>query len=477
MRIVLSLLACLVVGLAAGLWFRPALDGWRGAQEVAAPEDDHEDHAEPFIGLSQAAYETLGIRLQTLAPEPYDVTIRLPAEVVELPGLSAGKLASPVAGVVTDVLAMPGMTVEPGDALFVVRVIDERVIEAQLELLTALTRLENVESELSRLGPLAQSGAVAQRRPLELEYEKRELSGQIDRLSQELIVRGLPAEQLEKLRSERTLQDRLVVRLPAPQQQAEQATAMAVRPASWTEADRPSGESTVETLLVTPGQAVARGDALCELAHHRQLYLAARAFADEVDQLSQAAEAGQTVTAEFVAAGGGRELRPGLPIRYVAGHVDPETQTYLAYVALPNELLRETRDAQGRRYRTWRYKVGQRAHVRAPVRRIEGGFVLPPEAVATDGPEPLVFRKPTFQEHAAHAAEEAAAGHDHVEPYIEFLPVPVTVLHRDAHRVVVAPGDLLRAGSQTAATGAYPLYLAFKSQQEGGGGHHHDHDH
>lgn len=484
-KFILSVL-CALLGVGGGLWLRPQLGPMTSAVTDAGEADHHEDHDdshhEELIELSAEAYQSLGVQTAKLQTENYQVSIRVPAQVAELPGVSASKLAAPVAGVVTRVLSLPGMSVEPGDALFVLRVIDERAVEAQVELLETLTQIEIAESELARLGPLANSGAVSQRRPLELEYQKKGLLARIDRLGQELLMRGMPADQLEALRQNRRLQEEWVVRLPDPRAMPSRPEELSddaadgrvnVQLAAWTAEDAASSEATVEELLVAPGQSVARGDALCDLAHHTNLYLVAAIFPDEVDAVIEAANADLSVEGEFTGADGAIEILSGLPIRYVANHVDPATQTYEAYIALPNKLLRETTDpSTNQRYRTWKYKVGQRAHVKIPVKQIVGKYVLPVEAVVSDGADNLVFRRPTFREHAS-------MGHHHgeEEPFAEFLPIPVAVVHRGVHQVVVEPSEKIAAGAEVVVSAAYPLYLVKRTQAEGGAGHDHGHGH
>jgi multidrug efflux pump subunit AcrA (membrane-fusion protein) len=384
------------------------------------------------------------------------------------------------------------------------RVTDERLVDAQLQLLEALTRVEIVEAELERLAPYAETGAVAGRKRIDLEYERRELASRIDLKMQELLGRGLPPEQVDRVRTTRKLADTVEVRMPPREGVADfdergelQRVAFegnAVVEPGANDARDGASEMTVEELFVNPGQSVARGDALCDLAHHRTLFLRASAFEADMGAISAAAAADTLVTAQFseVDYHSNVSSESGLPIRFIANHVDPTTQTYEVYVTLPNESLHSTRDSIGRTYRTWRYKVGQRAHVVVPTETVPGQIVLPATAVAVDGPLAYVFREhvepPVPHLHDDHGNHVDADGNrldEHADEHedaheaiaLEVEPVPVVVVERQAKRVVIAPGGELKPGDRVATTGGYQLFLAWKAQAEGGGGHHHDHDH
>jgi multidrug efflux pump subunit AcrA (membrane-fusion protein) len=497
----------LTIGLVAGFALRPQVASWTGAASAAAHDDHaaedgddhHEDHAEheDHIALTAEGVANLRLELAEVKLSDHQRSVRIPAEVVELPGVSEGQVAAPVAGVVTEVLAVPGVCVEPGDLLFRMRVTDERLVDAQLQLLESLTRLEIVEAELERLAPYAESGAVAGRKRIDLEYERRELVSRIDLKTQELLGRGLPPEQVDRVRTTGKLADTIEVRMPPREGVADFEPQTAVAPAAFEADAEPAAadgasEMTVEELFVNPGQSVARGAALCDLAHHRTLFLRASAFEADMGAISAAAAADARVTAQF-SEGDYHSDTPSesdLPIRFVANHVDPQTQTYEVYVTLPNDSLHSTRDALGRTYRTWRYKVGQRAHVVVPTETVPGQIVLPAAAVATDGPLAYVFREHVeppvphlHDDHGNHVdadgdpLDEHAAEHGSSETIVlEVEPVPVVVVERQAKQVVIAPGGELKPGDRVAMTSAYQLFLAWKAQAEGGGGHHH-HDH
>lgn len=480
--------------------------GWTSTEvaghddEHADEHDDHDDHEEegPHVALTKEAFDTLRLRLEPLEVADYQQTDTIPAEVVEFPGVSAYKLAAPVHGVVTAIAAEPGASAAPGDALFEVQITDERVLDAQLQLIESLTRLDIVREELARLRPLSESGAVSGRQRRDLDYERRELDTTIRLRRDELIVRGLPESEVDTLINTGRLLRTVVVRVPPRTDSlgtaADRTPMPAVQTVAWHE-EAVAEDFSIERLLVEPGQTVERGEALCDLASHAQLYLRVRAFERDVPRLARLAEQNETLTAEFghslESHGPTSSIVSDLQIRYVANHVEPGTQLYACYVPLKNELLHESVGPTGRRYRTWRFSVGQRAHLLLPTKQISGHVPLPIEAVAIEGPNAFVFR-PHVEEHNplfcdddhgdddhdnddADHEEDHDDHEDHEEAFAELEPVPVTLLYRDNHTAVIALGDKLKPGDLIAKNGAYQLHLAIQAAAGGGGGGHHHH--
>lgn len=489
--------ALILSALIAGFLVR----GWVAASALERhseqEHDEHEHDEEPHVDLSKEAFETLRLRLEPVQIAAFEKTITLPAEVAEFPGVSASKLAAPVDGVVTAIAAEPGATTAAGEALFEIQITDERVLDAQLQLLESLTRLQIVQEELDRLRPLAASGAVSGRQRRDLDYEGRELETTIRLRRDELIVRGLPEDQVDALVDQKQMIKRLLVRVPnrssslAGDTRSDSSRSI-VKAVAWKEAGVVDDFS-IESLLVQPGQTVKRGEALCDLASHARLYLRVQAFERDVPLLAKLSESGTPVSAEFghslESHGPTSTVVPGLQVRYVANHVETDSQAYACYIPLANELLNESTGPTGRRYRTWRFSVGQRAHVLLPIEQIMGQIPLPVGAVAIEGADAFVFVP--HEEHDHEDADESHEedeqddhdshdDHDHEEEHEAFVtlePLPVTVLYRDARTVVVAADGELKPGDTIAMNAAYQLRLAVQAEAEGGGGHGHDHGH
>ena len=94
----------------------------------------------------------------------------------------------------------------------------------------------------------------------------------------------------------------------------------------------------------------------------------------------------------------------------------------------------------------WRFKPGQRCELSIAQETILHGFVLPPEAVATDKSAAFVFEQVDVHEGKR-----------------VWTKRPVRILYRDANAVVIAPDETIRAGMKIAATGAEQLYVALGS--------------
>src|ERR1700754_1944364 len=56
-----------------------------------------------------------------------------------------------------------------------------------------------------------------------------------------------------------------------------------------------------------------------------------------------------------------------LPLVFVSGEIDAESRTLKFYVDLPNTILRDSKNADGQRFLTWKYRPGQRLQLRVPV--------------------------------------------------------------------------------------------------------------
>ena len=134
------------------------------------------------------------------------------------------------------------------------------------------------------------------------------------------------------------------------------------------------------------------------------------------------------------------------PRSYLADKVEPESRALRFYVTLPNRLVREDRQACGRRFVYWQFRPGQRTEIKVPVERWTDRIVLPVEAVAQDGAEAYVFE----------------ANGDH------FDRRPVRVEYRDQRSVVIANDGSLKLGGLVAESAAHEMQLALKNKAGGG---------
>lgn len=456
----------------------------QAVSEVASGHHHHDDH----IDISAPAARSLGVRLEEVKLSSFARSLHLPAEVIEKPGQSGLAVTAPVQGIIRQIHLLPGQSIENGDLLFTLQVADEPLEAAQLSLLESVTRIAVAETELERLNPLAETGAIVGRRKLELEYQLKQLTSEQSARIQELQLRGLSAQQVESIIEQRRLVNEIEIRLETRQSLdglADRATASlrltsieGTDSTGWQVAESSGSDGpifTVERLDVFPGRLVRKGEELCHIANHYELFLRGDAFESDVVAIRNAMQHQWKVTAEMGLADSRIEVE-NLTISHLDNHVDPLSQTFPFYMALPNRVVGERMDSEGRLFRSWQFKPGQRAHVYLPTDFWPDSIVLPREAIVRSGPESFAFRLApgsAFQRRLA--PSERLSRLDRMRTW-ELEPVPVEVLHQDRRSVVIAQGDQLNLGDLVVVSRAYQVYLAWKLQLSGeGGGHDHHH--
>lgn len=470
-------------GAAAGLWFYPQVFPATAAVDEHDHDADHEEeHAHDgqeeegdHVALTKQAFENLQLRLDHPTKGAYWKSTLVPGKVVEIPGRSDLTVSTPVAGVIESVNVVPGETIPLETPLFEIRLTDEALLAAQAKYLETLTQQEVAQQEIGRLTPLINSGAVPGSKKRELEYEVKQLVAKQTTTLQELRGRGMPEPQIDALRRTRTLASTLAVFAPK-----------FVRETKGNE-DAPNGYS-IENLLVHPGKSVERGESLCTVAYHQKLYVEGTAFEVDLPVLSRIAQQGWMIDAETVVESQGHSHAAPMQLELlrVDNHVNETMQTVRFFLELPNEVT-QTLSEDNRQFEQWKFRPGQRLHLRLPEERWENQITLPTDAVVVDGPNAFVFAEHIHDDEHDHGHDDAHDhgqddGHDHEEEhehdvFIELEPVPVHVLHRDDKTVVIADDGQLHDDERIALNSAYKLYLAMKMQAGGGGGHHHDHDH
>ncbi|MHC4880452.1 MAG: efflux RND transporter periplasmic adaptor subunit [Planctomycetota bacterium] len=476
-----------------GVWLALGVTEPQDADDHAHDHDDGEDGGE-HLDLTDVELRAIGLRTKRVAPADFVRTVSVPGMVIEKPGHSGRTISSKVHGIIREVFCAQGQLVRPGDPLFDLELTGDAFATSQSALLETLLQIETTGKELARISDLAKQNLVPGRQKIELEYELSQLQKKRDLRRQELLVRGLTNTQIDTIVDTGVLLDRIMVRVPARQV----APPAVIQPTAAIAVDEPgllsesatSGNTsindarldvyTVETIDVHPGASVSPGQQLGHLAWHDVLYVEGYAFERDLDMLATLHERDGEVSIEF--GSHDEEVRlGGLALRFLDNHVDPDTGTFRFYLELANEVLIDSRDEQGLQYRSWRFKPGQRLHIRVPVETYSQQFVLPEEAIFEDSLLAFVFRRTrVIEEHAHdHGPDEAHEhGHDHDDDHefvYEFEKVPVRILHRDRSQVVVAANGELKADDRIAWNSAYQLHLTMQSGS--GGGHSHDHGH
>jgi multidrug efflux pump subunit AcrA (membrane-fusion protein) len=341
--------------------------------------------------------------------------------------------------VVRRVLAVPGDTVRPGQALFILRLTSETLQSSQTELYKAAQDLKIAQETLKR--NLAGESSLPERivREARLQVRRLEVSRKAHR--QDLATRGLTPEQIDQVEGGRFLGE-ITVRVPG-----QFASAPSPGPCPLLE---------VEELKVQLGEQVQAGHVLCLLADHQSLYVEGRGFKEDAPLVARSAEHGWPVDVSFTEDRDGDwpALTQELTIQYLANAIDPTSQTFPFYVPLSNQHREYSR--AGKTYRLWRFRPGQRVRLGVRVRKFEGVFVLPADAVVRAGPDAFVFRQngDAFDRKAVH------------------------VVFEDHHSAVIANDGSITPGNYIAHNAAVALERARKAKAAGDeGGHGHDHHH
>jgi cobalt-zinc-cadmium efflux system membrane fusion protein len=441
------------------------------------------------LDLTDSEIRSIGLRTKKIELGDFVRTSAVPGMVIEKPGHSGRTISSKVHGIVHEVFCSQGQLVRPGDPLFDLELTGDAFVTSQSALLETLLQIETTSKELARIAALAEQNLVPGRQKIELEYELSQLQKKRDLRRQELLVRGLTNRQIDSVVQSGILLDRITIHVPSPKVPSEpaiqpvSATTIASlsesgstenTPDATTEAGRAEA-FTVELIAVHPGASVAPGDTLAHLAWHDILYVEGYAFERDVETLASLHQQGGNVSIEF--GSHDEEVRvEGLPLRFLDNHVDPETGTFRFFMELKNDVLIDSSDDEGLFYRSWRFKPGQRLHIRFPVEKYSQQFVLPEEAIFEDSLLAFVFRRTqVIKDHGHDHGDGESHDHAHDHEFVyEFEKVPVRILHRDRARVVVAANGELKPEDRIAWNNAYQLHLAMQS---GSGGHSHDHGH
>lgn len=463
------ILTMVVVGGMTFPRWQPLLQKWTiaGAPPHAAdPHDPHDGHdhghghgAGTALELSPQALKNLGLgpeHISKLTKRQFQRAANIPAMVVELPGRTHLSVSTPLTGIIERVHAVQGEAVLPGVLLFEIRLTHEDLVQAQVEYLKLLGELDVVRKEITRLGEAAKSGTVPERTLLEQSYAQQKLVAAIDAQKESLALHGLSAAQIEGIAANRRLLKELQVRAPAGNSGGEDSelrlSSDNLQPVSLMQADSPP--LVVHELTVHPGQSISAGETLCTLADLQQLYLQGSAFERDEGFVLRALEQDWQVAAVFDS-GAGEQRIDGLKIHHLADQVDPLTRALNFYVPLGNTLVRDEKDAAGRRFVAWRYRPGQRLQLRVPIEEWKNEFVVPVDAVAREGAENFIFVK----------------SGDH------FDRRAVHVKYRDQESVVLADDGSIFPGDSVALRGAHQMQMALKNQSGGAVDPHAGHNH
>lgn len=165
-----------LLGLAAGyftrgVWLphaRSRLLVWLGAPMSAGEKSEHgeedghgghdhggHEHAGHnelnSIELSKQAQANIGLKLGKVELTKFERSIAIPGIVVERPGRSTVAVTAPLSGIVTEIYAIQGEAVRPGQKLFELQLTHEELVQGQSDFLRVAEELDVIEREIKRL--------------------------------------------------------------------------------------------------------------------------------------------------------------------------------------------------------------------------------------------------------------------------------------------------------------------------------------
>lgn len=410
------------------------------------------DGSTSIVGILESTMENMDLKTGKFEVRDYAQKIRIPAKIVERIPQNRRRVTSPIGGLVTNVLIAEGQAIKPGDKLFEFRITDASLAKAQIDLLELIKQIDVGQQKIDRLKPLVESGVVARKRLLELEFAQSSLEQQLGTNKQELLQLGMDRSEITNLIDQKQLMQTIDIFAP---NLPEQSNSTQLEDQKY---------YTVESIQALEGSNQAFGSSLCELTYHDDLLIKGFAYESDIDKISRENEAGLDFTAQF-GEGKAMESRDNLKLFKIENHVDSQSQTYPIFVEIKNEIVSKTTDENNRNYVNWKFKPGQRAHLEFPIEIWKDQVVVPLGAIAREGPETFVFLKISH-------THEGPRGTTH-----EFQKVPVKVLHTDKYYAVLARNIQLDPLENYALDQAYKLNLALKQAAGGGGGAHAGHDH
>ncbi len=314
--------------------------------------------------------------------------------------------------------AVTGEAVSPGELLFRVRLTYEELVDTQTQFLKTLSELQVEDREITRLEQAVQSGAVPGKSLIERRYAKDKLEAYLTSLREALKLHGLSADQVRAIETDRKLLRDLSIVAPEidthDHDENLRLSKLPVLPAAFRRNEPPHEHDAshssdrsanverphsaephvliIEDLKVEKGQGVMSGESLCTLSDFSELYIEGRAFEQDAPAVAVAAEKGWTIAA-LIPTTDGQEQLSELKLAYVANSVDQASRTLSFYVELPNRILRNETRGDGKRFVSWKYRVGQRLQLLVPVEVWEKQIVLPIDAVVKEGADWFVFQQ------------------------------------------------------------------------------------
>ncbi len=437
--VVFIILVAVVAGLISIPQIRTKLGGLFSSSDTSESHGESKPLAAQEIRtlkLSETARKNLRLVSKSVKAQTYWRTIQIPGVITDRPGFSDRGVTSPAVGVVAEVHAFPGETVQPGEKLFTLRLFSEYLQNTQAELFRATKELQLIAENKARLESAAQTGAVTGVKLVELDNQAKRQSAAIQGFRQDLLTRGLTPPQIDAVAEGRFVSTIEVVAPPQKNltngQQADQ--------------NYKGPRYEIQELKVELGQQVQAGQLLSMLSNHQDLFIEGSAFKRESTLLAKVAENGWPIQAEFSDEDGSQwqELETPLTIRHLANTLDLQSRTLSFFVPLENQS--RSYEKEGQVFAIWRFRPGQRVRLHIPVEEMQNVLVLPAPALVREGPEAYVFQQNGDL----------------------FNRISVNVVYQDRLNVVIANDGSVTPGLYLAQSSAAALNRVLKAQAASG---------
>jgi cobalt-zinc-cadmium efflux system membrane fusion protein len=181
------------------------------SQDEAAPHaheegkaDAHSPGKEETAGLKLSAEEKANIGLKTVVADlrPIENVIRISGVVKPHPDKEA-QVSSRVSGKIAALFFQVGDTVQRGQRLAEIQ--SAEIQKLQVDLIQAENKLVLHQAELDRIQRLVESKIAAQKELIAAQNQHQTVLNEIDGLTQQLILLGLPESAVKKARAEKSV--------------------------------------------------------------------------------------------------------------------------------------------------------------------------------------------------------------------------------------------------------------------------------
>ncbi len=425
----------LLAGVAGGAYLTRSL--WHNQDKPELKTDETEEVTKVLdkIIVNEQAQKNLGIEARKLEATSYWKTLQIPGMVVDRAGFSDRAVVALATGVVTKIHHVPGDEVRTGEPLFTLKLLSEAIQTTQSDLFKTTRDIAFAQVQRNRLKQSPEAIAASQITEVENQIARFEVLAKAYR--QELLNRGFDSGMIEQASQGRFTNELRVLAPPVsiPSKIGE------------TGSEKSNDLSfELQELKVDLGQQVQAGQSLCTLANHRYLAIEGRAFSEETPLLERSVKERWPIEVDFQeeAKPDWGELRQSFRIRWLSNTIDQQTRTFTILIPLENES--RTIEDEGYRQTLWRFRPGQRVRIQVRVEELKNVFVLPADAVTTEGTDAYIF----------------------TQNVNTFTRRPVRVVHRERSHVVIENDGSLPSGTYAIQAGAAQLNRMLKSSGSSG---------